>query len=237
MAADEASIRARIASVVDRMAGAENAAGRPAGSVRLVAVSKSFTVDVVRAAMACGLTLFGENRAQELKEKALVLGAAPDGPTWHFIGQLQTNKVRDVVGRAELIHSVDRFGVAEAIAVRAQRAGAVAEVLVQVNVGREASKGGIEPERAVAFAAEIDTLEGLRVRGLMTIPPGGGGPDAARPYFAELAGLGSRLTAVLPDATELSMGMSDDLEVAIAEGATLVRVGRALFGNRGGPGG
>lgn len=224
----------------DRIAGAyqavreriERAAARRSRSgsdVTLVAISKTFPADVVRAAVAAGVTDLGENRAQELREKVSAVGGQA---RWHFVGHLQTNKVRYVVGNAALIHSVDRFGLAEAVARRARNMGLVQDVLVEVNVSREAAKQGVDPARAVALAEEISSLEGLAVRGLMTMAPLVGDAQETRPYFAELAELGGALVRRVPDAVELSMGMSRDFEVAVEEGATIVRVGEAIFGPR-----
>jgi pyridoxal phosphate enzyme (YggS family) len=204
-------------------------AGRSSSEVTLVAVAKTFPADRVAAAIDAGATDIGENRAQELKEKAAVLG---DRARWHFIGPLQTNKVRQVVGIASLIHSVDRFGLGEAIARRARSLDLVQDVLIEVNIAGEASKAGIEPPHAVAMATELDALEGLRVVGLMAIPPQAGIPEEARPYFKELAALRNTVRDHVGGATHLSMGMSGDFEVAVEEGATLVRVGRAIFGPR-----
>ena len=227
------SDRERIASgraaVLDRIARAASRRGRPAEDVTLVAISKTFPADVIREAIAAGITDLGENRAQELKEKVAAVGSEA---RWHFVGHLQSNKVRYVVGNVSLIHSVDRFGLAEAIARRARNMGVVQDVLVEVNVSREAAKQGVEPARAVALAEEIAPLPGLAVRGLMAMAPLVDDPEETRPYFAELAELGSALVQRLPEAAELSMGMTRDFEVAVEEGATIVRVGEAIFGPR-----
>lgn len=215
-------VRRRIVSACER-------AGRSPDTVTLVAVAKTFPADRVAAAIDAGATDIGENRAQELKEKAAVLG---DRARWHFIGPLQTNKVRQVVGVASLIHSVDRFGLGDAIARRARALGIVQDALVEVNIAGEASKSGVELARAVGLATELDALEGLRILGLMTIPPHTGSPDGARLYFTQLARLRDELAGSLPGAVALSMGMSGDYEIAVEEGATLVRVGQAIFGPR-----
>lgn len=219
----------RLSDVMERIAAACERAGRSPDDVTLVAVAKTFPADRVAAVIDAGATDIGENRAQELKEKAAVLG---DRAQWHFIGPLQTNKVRQVVGVARLIHSVDRFGLGEAIARRARSLGIVQDVLVEVNIAAEAAKSGVEPHQAVGLAAELDALEGLRVVGLMAIPPQAGSPDGARLYFSQLAALRDEVARRVPGAVHLSMGMSDDFEIAVEEGATLVRVGRAIFGPR-----
>lgn len=216
----------RYESVLERVAAAALLAGRDPADVTLVAVSKTWPADVLKDAAGAGVEIFGENRAQELKEKFAVLG---DRVRWHFVGPLQSNKVRQVVGVAELVHSVDRYGLAEAIARRARSLGRVQDVLVEVNTGGEATKHGVEPAAAVRLVEEAAGLEGIAVRGLMTIPPRTGDP---RPYFRDLAALRDLVARSVPGATELSMGMSGDFEQAIEEGATIVRVGEAIFGPR-----
>jgi pyridoxal phosphate enzyme (YggS family) len=197
--------------------------------VTLVAVSKTFPSHVLREALDAGVTDLGENRAQELKEKASVLGSRP---RWHYVGHLQTNKVRHVVGTATLVHSVDRPALADSIARRAEVLGITQDVLIEVNVAGEDTKQGVEPARAVPLALETAELTGVRVLGLMTVPPYPEKPEDSRPYYADLAALGATLRAELPAADQLSMGMTRDFEVGIEEGATLVRVGEAIFGSR-----
>ncbi len=214
----------------ERIAAAAERAGRDASGVTLVAVSKTWPAHVLQEAAAAGVRVFGENRAQELKEKVAVLGE--EDVRWHFVGPLQSNKVRAVVGVAELVHSVDRYGLAEAIARRARSIGIVQDVLVEVNVGGEPTKHGVEPAAAAAFVAEISALDGIRVRGLMAIPPQTPDPETVRPYFRDLAALRDLVRATVPGAAELSMGMSGDFEQAVEEGATIVRVGEAIFGPR-----
>jgi pyridoxal phosphate enzyme (YggS family) len=223
------TLQERLDEVRARIRDACASSGRTPDEVTLVGVAKTFPVDVVAAGLDAGLVDIGENRAQELKEKAAVLGR---GVRWHFIGPLQTNKVRHVVGTALMIHSVDRFGLGEAIARRADALGIRQQVLIEVNLGGEAAKTGIEPQRAAALASELADLRGLEVAGLMTIPPRTSSPDQARPYFRHLAELREEIAVSLPGVTHLSMGMTSDFTVAIEEGATLVRVGRAIFGPR-----
>ncbi|MGI8774317.1 MAG: YggS family pyridoxal phosphate-dependent enzyme [Actinomycetota bacterium] len=224
----DGSLESNIAEVRARMSAAAERVGRPPAAVRLVAVTKTFGVDVLEAALRAGLRDLGENRAQELKQKAAIMG---DDPRWHFIGHLQSNKARHVVG-ATLIHSVDRFGVAEAIARRAGSLGMVQDVLIEVNVSGEVTKHGVEPARVLALATEVGSLERVRLKGLMTMAPFSDDPESSRPYFQDLRELGTGLTRLFPEATELSMGMTRDFEVAIEEGATIVRVGEAIFGPR-----
>ena len=197
-------------------------AGRDPASVRLVAVSKTQPLEAVRAAAAAGQVLFGENYAQELREKAAALPELE----WHFIGALQGNKARVVVGRAALIHTCDRAALARELSKRAAGLGITQRVLLEVNVGREPQKGGALPEEVAALLAAVRALPALECRGLMCIPPAEGDP---RPHFRTLRALRDGL---LPGG-ELSMGMSADYAAAIEEGATLVRVGTAIFGARG----
>jgi pyridoxal phosphate enzyme (YggS family) len=215
--------------VNERIAGAIERAGRSEADVTLVAVSKTFPSHILQEALDAGVTDLGENRAQELKEKASVLGPRP---RWHYVGHLQTNKVRQVVGTARLIHSVDRPALADSIARRAGVLGKTQDVLIEVNVAGENTKQGVEPARAVPLALEVAEMAGLRVRGLMTVPPYPDKPEDSRAYYEDLAALGATLRKELPDADQLSMGMTRDFEVAIEEGATLVRVGEAIFGSR-----
>lgn len=219
----------RLADVRERIADAAGRVGRDPKDVVLVAVSKTFGPDAIIEALAAGIHDFGENRAQELRQKAPVLG---DRVRWHFVGHLQTNKVRHVVGTAALIHSVDRFGLAEALARRARSLGTVQDVLIQVNVAGERSKEGVEPEQAAALAEKVAALDGIEVAGLMTMPPYPHDAEDSRPYYAHMRELRDVVTRVVPGATELSMGMSRDLEVAVEEGATFVRIGEAIFGPR-----
>jgi PLP dependent protein len=194
--------------------------------VTLVAVSKGFPAEAVAAARQAGHADFGESRAQELKRKARDLGG---GIRWHFVGRLQRNKVRDVVGVAGLIHSVDRLELAEVVAERARRQNRVQRVLVQVNAGEDEAKAGCGLDEAAGLVARVRALDGIACQGLMTIPPLAGDP---RPVFARLRDLRDDLRERFPEVQHLSMGMSADFEVAIEEGATIVRVGEAVFGPR-----
>jgi hypothetical protein len=210
-----------------RIAAAARAAGRSPESVRLLAVSKKMPADDVRAAIAAGQRAFGENYAQELRDKSALLAAEPVPPEWHFIGPLQSNKVKYVAGRVALMHSVDSPGLLDALEARR----APQRCLVQVNVAGEASKRGIAPADLPALLDRFAAMTHVRCEGLMLIPPRGD----ARPHFAALRALRDReAVPARPnvDLRELSMGMTDDLEVAVAEGATIVRVGTAIFGPR-----
>jgi len=210
-------VAANLEEVRERIASAARASGRAPEAVKLVAVSKEVDADAVLVALAAGQRDFGENRAQELETKAHALTAASPAPVWHFIGRVQRNKVRHVAPVVALWQSVDRAEVGEEIARHAPGA----RVLVQVNVGEEPQKGGCPPTEAEELVERLAGLE-LAVEGLMTVPPQHADP---RPYFAQLRELATRLGL-----STLSMGMSTDYEAAIAEGATLVRVGTAVFG-------
>jgi PLP dependent protein len=223
------AIGARYRSVLGRVASACERSGRDANDVTVVAVSKTFSGEVLQSAIEAGVTELGENRAQELKNKVGLLG---DRARWHFVGPLQTNKVRVVVGAVALIHSVDRLELAEAIARRARAIGIEQKVLIEVNLSGEATKHGTEPAGAGALARAAAAIKGIVVAGWMTMPPFAEDPDASRPYFRQLATLAADLASDLPEATELSMGMSRDFEVGVEEGATLVRIGEAIFGSR-----
>lgn len=225
-------LAARVAAVRDRIAAAATAAGRDPTTVRLIGVTKTHPVEVAAAAVAAGLTDLGENRTADLREKA----AAVPGARWHLVGRLQRNKVREVVGRGWLLHAVDRRPLVDALADRAEALGVVQDVLIQVNVGADPAKGGCDLadlEDLVTYAA---ARPGLRVHGLMTVPPlappGEDPAAAAAPLFARLRAARDALRERVPGLEELSMGMSDDLESAVREGATMVRVGTALFGDR-----
>jgi len=223
-----------LAQVRERIAAAERAAGRVSGSVRLLAVSKKMTADDVRAALAAGQRAFGENYAQELRDKRAALAqdsTLPHPPEWHYIGPLQSNKIKYVAGQVALAHTVDSAALLEAIEAR----GAPQACLVQVNVAGEGQKRGIAPGDLPALLDRFAAMSHVTCAGLMVIPPFTENPDDARPYFAALRTLRDRESArARPhvELRELSMGMSGDLEAAIAEGATIVRVGTAIFGAR-----
>jgi pyridoxal phosphate enzyme (YggS family) len=220
-------IAERLTEIAERIARAERAAGRAAGSVRLVAVSKTKPASAIREAYAAGQRDFGENYAQELADKARELAALTD-IRWHFIGHLQSNKAKLVVPIAHLVHTVDSARLAHELAKRAEEHRSPLEVLVELNVAAEARKHGAAVGDIEPIVEAIEAEPRLRLRGLMTIPPAD--LELARRAFEGLAAVRERFGAVrLP---ELSMGMSDDLEVAVACGATIVRVGTAIFGAR-----
>lgn len=221
IAANAADVRRRIAAAAAR-------AGRDPAAVRLIAVTKTFPAEVCAAAVAAGIQDLGENRVQEGVGKVAALAAAGLHPTWHLVGHLQTNKVKAALSAFRVIHSVDSLDLA---AVISRRATAPIEVLVEVNVAAEPSKFGFAVAETPAACERIAALPNLMLRGLMTVAPQTDDPETVRPVFRQLRELAAALG--LP---ELSMGMTDDFEVAVEEGATMVRVGRALFGPRPAPG-
>ena len=218
------SIAANLVRIRDRIATAAIGAGRRAEDVTLVAVSKTHPTDAVRAALACGQLHFGENRVQEAQTKFPDLRAAHPGMRLHIIGGLQTNKAREAVRIADVIESLDRPRLADAIADAIQREGRCPDLLIQVNVGDEPQKSGIPTEEADGFVEACQTRFGANLTGLMCIPPAEGDPV---PHFAWLAKCAAR-----HGLRGVSMGMSGDFETAIAQGATHVRVGSAIFGSR-----
>jgi hypothetical protein len=223
-------VPSRLAEVKQRIEEATRKAGRAPGSARLVAVSKGKPAEAIRAAFAAGQRDFGENYAQELVAKAEALGDLA-GLRWHAIGQLQRNKAKQVARVASVVHSVDRADLASELGRRAEAAARSVDVLIEVNIAGEATKSGCAPEEASAVLDAIAKAPSLRAVGLMTMAPFFDEPELARPTFAALRALRDKLggASALP---ELSMGMSHDFEVAIEEGATLVRVGTAIFGSR-----
>ncbi len=231
---DEArdALRANLAAVRERIARAAERAGRSGAEVLLVAVSKTVPVERIRAAIAAGVPALGENRVQEAKEKVAAIGHPVP---WHLIGHLQTNKVKDALGCFDLIQSVDRLPLAEALSARATREGRRVEALVQVNVAEEPQKGGLPPADLRRALETMAGLPGLALRGLMTIPPLPRDPQESRPHYRAMRKLLDEAQGWGPGPgfRELSMGMSGDFEVAIEEGATMVRVGTAIFGARG----
>ncbi|HET6497519.1 MAG TPA: YggS family pyridoxal phosphate-dependent enzyme [Coriobacteriia bacterium] len=222
------SIAARYAAIRSKIAGAADACGRDAQSVTVVAVTKSVGVDEVRAALLAGVSEFGENRVQEFVGKH---GLFPEA-RWHFVGSLQSNKAKHVVGKAHLIHSVDSARLLRHIERTAAERGVIQPVLLQVNVSGEAAKHGLEPAQLPDVLAEAGEMDSVEVRGLMTIAPLARAEEV-RWVFRGLRELRDSMSAFLPDTIELehlSMGMSGDYRVAVEEGATIVRIGRALFG-------
>jgi PLP dependent protein len=228
-----ASIEAKLQQVRHRIAEACARAARPVQSVTLLAVGKSFGADALRAAHAAGQHAFGENYVQEALSKIAALDDLRSELEWHLIGPLQSNKTREVAGRFDWVHSVERLKVAQRLSEQRPAALPPLSVCLQVNVSREASKSGVTPDELPALADAVAALPRLRLRGLMSIPEPVEGFEAQRAPHRLLRGLFEDLTRRGLALDTLSMGMSADLEAAIAEGATLVRVGTAIFGTRG----
>jgi pyridoxal phosphate enzyme (YggS family) len=225
------SVKDSAARVLERIARAAARSGRSFGSVRLVAVSKTHPVERVAEAFEAGLRVFGENYVQEAEEKV----RAFPGAEWHLIGKLQSNKVKKAVSLFGWIQAVDSLRLLADVSRRCVEAGKTLPVLIEVNLAGEGSKAGVPPEELADLLSAAAGLPGVRVRGLMAIPPMTEDPEESRPYFVrlrELLGRHASLGGAAGGMTELSMGMSSDFEAAIEEGATMVRVGTAIFGSR-----
>ena len=219
-----------ISEVDRRIRAAEQAAGRAAGTVSLLAVSKTKPSELVRQAHRFGLSAFGENYAQEMAEKAAAL--ADLALSWHFIGPIQSNKTALIAEVSDWVHSIDRLKVARRLSEQRPDGKAPLNVLVQINTSNEDSKSGVRSDAAPELLAAINELPGLRLRGLMTIPAATTNQTAQREPFRQLSELMARLSDSLPQLDTLSMGMSGDLEAAVSEGASIVRVGTDIFGAR-----
>ncbi len=207
--------------------------GRDPKSIRLVGVSKTVPPDRVKEAIDAGVTIVGENYVQEAREKFNALAAYD--VSWHFIGHLQSNKAKYVVRLFDLIHSIDSFKLARELNKQAHKINKIQNILIQVNIAQESAKSGAEAEAVFELINGISALNNLRVRGLMTLPPFFNAPEKVRPYFSALRDLRNQLQKHKwqnVDMQELSMGMTGDFQVAIEEGATLVRIGTAIFGKR-----
>lgn len=222
----------RFEQLKQRIATACQRASRDPSSVTLIAATKGVPAERISQAIRCGIKEIGENYLQEATAKREKL---PPDLTWHFIGSIQKRKVRSMVGHFEWIHSVDRWEIANEIHTRASAIPTIQKVLVQVNTSGEATKSGVSPENVLPFVERLKDLRSIDLRGLMTIPPWNEDPEASRPYFKKLSELLKEINArglSLRPLTELSIGMSGDFEVAIEEGATMIRIGTALFGPR-----
>ena len=229
---DQKIIRENYEKILSRVREAAARSGREPGEIKVIAVSKTVTADRVKAAFDAGLTDFGENRVQELCDKTDILDI---GCNWHLIGHLQTNKVKYIADRVSMIHSLDSLELADEIRKRAQKAGRRMDVLIQVNVAGEESKFGIKPEETLEFVKAVGKMENIKVKGLMTIAPMAENPENIRWVFANLRKLLIDIRKENIDNIDmdyLSLGMSNDFEVAIEEGSNMVRIGTALFGKR-----
>lgn len=232
----DTTIREAITDVQEKIAAACKRAGRGKEEVTLIAVSKTMPVVAIREAMECGMRHFGENRPQELRDKQAEI---TEPLCWHMIGALQTNKLKYVVGKTVLIHSVDSEHLAEAIESESEKRGVVSEILLEINIAGEASKHGIAPEHLEPVVRKLAFFSHIRIRGLMTVAPYTKNAEENRPYFKKMKQLmvdinSKNIDNVYMDT--LSMGMTGDYEVAVEEGATLVRVGTGIFGHRVYPG-
>jgi len=226
-------LKQRLEQVRERIRKACESCGRDVDAVRLVAVSKTIAADTVREAIEAGVTILGENYVQEAREKFNALAQYP--VSWHFIGHLQSNKAKYAVRLFDLIHSVDSLKLARELDKQAKKVDKIQPILVQVNISGEDTKSGISADEAPGLVAEISKLENLSIKGLMTMPPYFYQPEKVKPFFAALRELRDRIKEQAPpnlSLEELSMGMTGDFEVAIEEGATLVRIGTAIFGER-----
>lgn len=228
------SLEEKVAQVKANIAAAAREVGRDPAEITLVAATKVQTSDTIRQAIAAGVTICGENRVQEMT--AHLDDDAYAGAALHFIGHLQTNKVKQVVGRVDLIESVGSEHLLDAIEAQAAKLDLVQDILLEINIGGEESKSGISPDQLPALARKAAACPHVRLRGLMAIPPVAQGPDGNRPFFAKMRQLYVDISQKMSDNGTtidcLSMGMSGDYEDAVREGATLVRVGTALFGPR-----
>ena len=233
-ASDSDAIVQNVQSVLHHIRQAADRVGRQSDTIRLIAVTKSVSVSRIRHAVAAGVRLFGENRLQEALPKIASFGAE-EGLGWHFVGRLQRRKVKSVVGAFVMIQSVDSLELAAEINRRAEEAGVCQEILLEVNIGGESTKAGFSLPGVVDALPVLDSMSHLSVKGLMAVPPPTREAGSARPYFRRLSELARSLARtdlrrVRMD--ELSMGMSNDFETAVEEGATFVRVGTAIFGPR-----
>ncbi|SEM43512.1 hypothetical protein SAMN04489760_11559 [Syntrophus gentianae] len=229
--ADE-EIKSKIQSIRERIAAAAARSGRPLSEIRLMAVTKTVEEGRIRQALEAGIDLCGENYIQESRLKVESIGHPPQ---WHMIGHLQTNKAKYAIRLFDMVESVDRLELAVELDRRAKAAGRVLPILIEVNSGGELTKSGVPPEETIDLIRKITPLENLAIMGLMTMPPWFDNPEDARPFFAALRTLRDRIAAEGIDRVamkELSMGMTDDYEVAIEEGSTIVRIGRGIFGER-----
>lgn len=231
----EAEIRFSIDKIVNNIMATAAGAGRDARDIKLMAVTKTVTDTRVREALAAGIMILGENYVQEAARKKTLLEQTVKPLEWHMIGHLQTRKAALAVKLFDMIHSLDRVELASELNKRAKAANRIMRVLIEVNTGDESTKGGVAPAKALELAKIVARMENLSLQGLMTIPPWFDDPEKARPYFRCLRELRENIKAAgLPNVLmqELSMGMTDDYLVAIEEGATILRIGRGIFGER-----
>lgn len=228
----EADITANINKIKQRIAAAATRCNRAPESIKLLAVTKTVPLPAIEQAIEAGITVLGENYVQEAKEKIAVIGQRA---SWHMIGHLQTNKAKYTVNLFDYIHSVDRLELAAEINKRARLIARKINILIEINVSGEKTKNGITASEAIELIKNVSMLESVSVKGLMTMAPYSTNPENSRPYFSELRNLRNKIICegiTNIQMEELSMGMTDDFEIAIEEGATIVRIGRAIFGQR-----
>lgn len=230
---DFSYIAANVETVREKIARAAQKAGRRPEEITLMAVTKTMPAEAIAAAFDCGITLFGENRVQELVDKLPQLDMT--GRSAHIIGHLQTNKVKTIIDKADMIQSLDSLRLAQEIDRQAETAGKIMDVLVELNIGEEPSKSGVLQQELNGFLGDLSAFSHIRVRGLMAIPPFCPDKEKTRPYFAQIQKLFIDISQKKSDnklMNILSMGMSSDFEVAIEEGSTMIRVGTSIFGKR-----
>jgi len=226
------SIADNLKTIMDRIAAVAQRAGREPSSIKLVVVTKTVDVERIREVVAAGAAILGENRVQEAKEKIEQLGAVA---SWHLIGHLQTNKAKYAVKLFDMIHSVDNLELAKELDKQAAKIGKIQNVLIEVSIAGEANKAGVSVAEVIGLVKDAANLKNISIKGLMTIPPFLDNPEEVRPYFRALRELATRIAHERisnVSMQELSMGMSGDFDVAVEEGATMVRVGSAIFGER-----
>jgi pyridoxal phosphate enzyme (YggS family) len=223
------SVKENLLKVRERIERAAQKAGRDPKEIKLVAVSKTVELDRIKEAIEAGVSILGENYVQEAQEKIEALGKSV---SWHFIGHLQSNKAKYAVRLFDVIHSIDSIPLAEELNRRAEQPDRVIRVMIEVNLSKEATKFGTDEERVLNLARRIQNLDHLSLEGLMTMPPYFDSPEMSRPYYVALRELKDRMVKEGIPLKELSMGMSNDFEIAVEEGATYVRVGTAIFGPR-----
>ena len=223
------SIKENLLRVIERIENAAQRTGRDSSEIKLVAVSKTVESARIREAIEAGVSILGENYIQEAQKKIEEIGRPV---AWHFIGHLQSNKAKYAVRLFDMIHSLDSLPLAEELNQRAKQAGRITKVMIELNLSQETTKFGADKERLFNLVKGIRDLSNLSLEGLMTMPPYFDSPEMSRPYYIELRGLKEEMVREGIPIKELSMGMSNDFEIAIEEGATYVRVGTAIFGSR-----
>ncbi len=226
------SIRENIDLIRARVTASCLKVDRNPDEVTIIGVSKQITKELMIEAYKAGIVNFGENYAQEFRDKYSYLHPEFNNAKWHFIGHLQKNKVKYIVGKVAFIHSVNSLGLAKEINARSEKIGAISDILVEIKSGNEPSKTGIFFTQAKDLIKEIGKLENIKFKGLMTMAPYFDDPELVRPYFKEVKLFSDELVKKHPDANEISMGMSGDFEIAVEEGSTIVRIGSAMFGSR-----